>query len=648
MRQSKTYHRQKIVIVCLISCLALAGLIGRLCYLMIFRSEYYTALAEDVHERERTIKAARGEILDANGVVIATNRTVCTISVIHNQIQDPAHVVEVLSKELDIPAEKVQASVEKYTSREVVKTNVDKAVGDIIRSYQLAGVKVDEDYKRYYPYDSLASKVLGFTGGDNQGIIGLEVIYEKYLKGIDGKILTTTDAAGVELDQVAEQRVEPVEGNNLNISLDVNIQKYAEQAAYQIMEKKSANKVSIVLMNPQNGEIMAMVNVPEFNLNEPFTLNYELETEVSPEKKQELLNQMWRNSSINDTYEPGSTFKIITAAAGLEEGVVGLDDHFNCPGYRIVDDRRIRCHKVGGHGTETFVEGVKNSCNPVFIDVGARLGVANFYKYFDQLGLMKKTGIDLPGEAGTIMHKQDNVGNVELATISFGQSFQITPIQLLTTAASIINGGTRVTPHLAVSTTNEEGAVTKVFEYENTSGVISEETSKTMRDILQLVVSEGSGSRAYLAGFRVGGKTATSEKLPRSSKKYISSFLGFAPADDPKVIALITIDEPEGIYYGGTIAAPVIADIFDNILPYLGIDPQYNETELKDNNIGESEMPDCVGMTYEAAQALLKENELSIKVMGEGEIVSDQFPLPSEKLEKGSTVLLYLSSNEVD
>jgi len=648
MQQSKTFHREKIVIVCFLFCFILVVLVGRLCYLMLFRSEYYSALAEDVHQRERTIKAARGEIVDTNGVVVATNRTVCTVSVVHNQITDADQIVAVLSKELDISEEKVRESVDKYSSREVIKTNVDKTVGDIIRSYDLDGVKVDEDYKRYYPYDSLASKVLGFTGGDNQGIIGLEVIYEEYLKGIDGKILTTTDAAGVELTQAAEERVEPIAGNNLKISIDVNIQQFAQQAAYQVMEKKSANKVSIIIMNPQNGEIMAMVNVPEFDLNDPFTLNYELTQEVSAEEKQNLLNQMWRNSCINDTYEPGSTFKIITAAAGLEEGVVSLDDHFSCPGFRIVEDRKIRCHKVGGHGAESFLQAVMNSCNPVFIEIGLRLGIDNFYKYFEQFGLLKKTGIDLPGEANTIMHKAENMGQVELATVSFGQSFQITPIQLITTAASIVNGGNRVTPHFGISVTNEEGELTKEFTYPVTQGIVSEGTSGTMRYLLESVVNAGSGNRAYIAGFQVGGKTATSEKLPRSSNKYISSFIGFAPAGNPQVMALITIDEPEGIYYGGTIAAPVIADIFNNILPYLGLDPQYTEQELLDNNIGESQMPDCLGKTLQEAKELLKENDLGLTLLGEGEIVTDQFPLAGEKIEKSSTIILYLGNNELE
>ena len=503
--------------------------------------------------------------------MIASNRTVCTVSVIHNQIQDPEQVTAVLSEKLGLPEEQVRARVEKRSSREIVKTNVDKAVGDSIRDMGLAGVKVDEDYKRYYPYDSLASKVLGFTGGDNQGIIGLEVKYEEYLKGTGGKILTMTDAAGIEIENAAEDRIEPIPGNDLYVSLDVNIQKYAEQAAYQVMEKKKAKQVSILVMNPKNGEILAMASVPEFHLNDPFSLPEGTPAPQDEKEQQELLNRMWRNPCVSDTYEPGSTFKIITAAAGLEEGVVDLEDHFNCPGFRIVEDRKIRCHKTGGHGSETFLQGMMNSCNPVLIDVGQRLGVDNYYKYFEQFGLMGKTGIDLPGEASTIMHKKENMGAVELATVSFGQSFQVTPVQLAATVSSIINGGIRVTPHLGVKAVSADGTVIREFEYPRGERILSEETSARMRYILEQVVAGGSGKNAAVAGYRIGGKTATSEKLPRSLKKYISSFIGFAPADDPQVLALITIDEPEGVYYGGTIAAPVIADVFKNILPYLGI-----------------------------------------------------------------------------
>lgn len=571
-----THHRRKIMIVAAGSVLLMAGLIGQLAYLMIFRSEHYTKLADDLHERERTIKAARGEIVDRNGIVIAANRTVCTISVIYNQVEEREKVIAVLTDQLGLSETEVRKKVEKRSSREIIKTNVDKETGDKIRSFGLAGVKVDEDYKRYYPYDSLASKVLGFTGADNQGIIGLEVMYEAYLKGHDGKILTMTNAKGVELADTAEDRIEPVVGKTLTISLDVNIQKYAEQAAYQVMEKKGAKAVSIIIMNPQNGEIYAMVNAPEFHLNDPFSLGADVVYETAAEK-QNLLNQMWRNRCINDTYEPGSTSKIITAAAGLEADVVSLNDRFSCPGYRIVEDRRIRCHKTGGHGSETFLQGAMNSCNPVFIDVGQRLGVDGYCQYFEQFGLLKKTGIDLPGEAATIMHKKENMGLVELATVSFGQSFQLTPIQLVTTASSIINGGNRITPHFALKAESVDGTLVREFTYPVTSGIVSEETSETMRYVLEQVVAEGGGSKAQVDGYRVGGKTATSEKLPRSLKKYISSFIGFAPADDPQVIALITIDEPVGVYYGGTIAAPVIGDIFDLILPYLGI--QRNMTE---------------------------------------------------------------------
>lgn len=570
MTEFLTHHRKKLFIVFLISALLMVGLCAQLGFLMIARSDHYSKMADELHKRERTIKAARGEIVDRNGTVIAANRTVCTVSVIHNQVTEPEKVIRELVRILELPEPEVRKKVEKWSSREIIRTNVEKSVGDQIMNLGLSGVKVDEDYKRYYPYGSLASKVLGFTGADNQGIIGLEVMYERYLKGRDGLILTTSDAKGTELQNAAEERVEPVPGNTLTVSLDVNIQKYAEQAAYQVMEKKGAKAVSVIVMNPWNGEIYAMVNVPEFDLNDPFTLNVE-SGGLTGTELQDARNKMWRNRCINDTYEPGSTFKIITAAAGLEAGVVHLDDRFSCPGFRIVEDRKIRCHKIGGHGGETFLQGAMNSCNPVFIDVGARLGVDSFYHYFEQFGLLGKTGIDLPGEAATIMHKKENMGLVELATVSFGQSFQITPIQLITTASSIINGGRRITPHFAMNVESTDGTYYQKFSYPERMGVVSEATSETMRYILEQVVAEGSGKRAKLPGYRVGGKTATSEKLPRSLKKYISSFLGFAPADDPQVIALITIDEPVGIYYGGTIAAPVVADIFSNILPYLDI-----------------------------------------------------------------------------
>ena len=590
MNRNRTHHRGRTVFLCAAICLCMAGLAGRLFFLMLYKADYYSQMAEELHRRERSIKAPRGRILDRNGTVIADNRTVCTISVIHNQVKDPETVIRVLSEELGLPEAEVRKKTEKRSSREVIKSNVEKTRGDAIRAMRLEGVKVDEDYKRYYPYGHLASKVLGFTGGDNQGIIGLEVQYEKYLKGTDGKILTLTDAAGIEMENEAEDRIEPEAGRDLQASLDVNIQMYAEQAAYQTMQKKNANRVSIIVMNPKNGEIYAMVNAPEFSLNEPFELvtygkNEDSETEediswknevqshaASAQNKQALLNQMWRNPCLNDTYEPGSTFKIVTAAAGLEAGVVNLTDQFSCPGFRIVEDRKIRCHKVGGHGGETFLQGMMNSCNPVLIDVGQRLGPERYYQYFKQFGLLGKTGIDLPGEAGTIMHQPDQIGPVELATVSFGQSFQITPIQLITTASSLINGGTRITPHIGIRAVRADGQAVHVFAYPKEERILSEQTSETLRYILEQVVAEGSGKNARIEGYRIGGKTATSEKLPRSRKKYISSFLGFAPADDPQVIALITIDEPEGIYYGGTIAAPVIRDLFEVILPYLGVE----------------------------------------------------------------------------
>ncbi len=545
-------------------------LIGRLVYLMVFQSEYYMEKAKELHERERSIKAARGRIIDANGEILADNRTVCTISVIHNQIEDAEQVIAVLSKELGLSEDYVRKRVEKYSAIEKIKSNVDKSVGDTIRSYELAGVKVDEDYKRYYPYDSLASKVLGFTGGDNQGIIGLEVIYEEYLQGEAGMILTVTDAKGVEVPEAGEERIEPVNGKDLYISLDMNIQSYATQLAMQTMETKQAESVSIIVMNPQNGEIKAMVNVPEFDLNNPYTLPEDLEeADLDAEKKQELLNAMWRNGCINDTYEPGSTFKTVTAAAALEEGVVTVDDTFSCPGYVMVEDRKIRCHKVAGHGAENFVQATMNSCNPVFVTVGLRLGVDNYYKYFKQFGLLDKTGIDLPGEAGTIMHKKENIGLVELATISFGQSFQITPIQLAVTVSSFVNGGRRVTPHFGVRVADTDGSNSQSFAYQVRENVVSAETSETMKYLLEQVVESGGGQKAYIEGYRIGGKTATSQTLPRGSGKYIASFIGFAPADNPEILALCIINHPQGVYYGGQIAAPVVKQLFENILPYL-------------------------------------------------------------------------------
>lgn len=569
MYRNKTFNRKKVMIVFVAVFFIMMFLIGRLVYLMIFCSEYYGNKAENLHERERDIKAARGKLLDANGTVLATNKSVCTISVIHNQIEEPEKVIEMLVRELGIPEETARKRVEKVSSIERVKTNVAKETGDAIRAYGLSGVKVDEDYKRYYPYGTLASKVLGFTGADNQGILGLEVKYDEYLQGTNGKILTLTDARGIEIENAGESRLEPVNGYDLCLSLDYNIQMYCEQAAKKVCTKKSADSVSVIVMNPQNGELMAMVNYPEFDLNNPFTLAGDTGEAVSAEEKQNLLNKMWRNQCISDTYEPGSTFKIITAAAALEEGVVKLDDAFFCPGYKIVEDRRIRCARTTGHGAETFETGIMNSCNPVFMELGERLGVENFAGYFKQFGLLSKTNIDLPGEAGTIMHKTENIGPVELATISFGQSFQITPIQLVTTVSSIINGGTRVTPHFGVSVQDADGNTVKTFSYEMHENICTAETSETMRYLLEKVVSEGTGKNAKIEGFSIGGKTATSQTLPRSDHKYISSFLGFAPADNPQVLVLVVINNPQGIYYGGTIAAPVAKEIFENILPYL-------------------------------------------------------------------------------
>ena len=573
MRKNRTYHKKKTVVVFAACVLMLMGLMGRMVYLMVIRSDYYAKKAEQLHERERDIKAARGRILDCKGEVLADNKAVCTISVIHSQIKEPEKVIRMLEKELGLSYETAKKRVETVSAIERVKTNVEKSVGDKIRSYGLEGVKVDEDFKRDYPYEELASKVLGFTGGDNQGIIGLEVKYEDVLQGINGKILTTTDARGVELSELGEYRAEPVPGYDLHLSLDKNIQMYAQQAAEKVMEEKEADAVSILLLNPQNGEIYANANVPEFNLNEPFTLNTDIDTSGMTDKElQDACNQMWRNLTINDTYEPGSTFKIITMAAGRSQGVVHRDDRFSCPGFRVVEDRRIHCHKRTGHGAESFVEGAMNSCNPVFIEVGLRLGVDNYYRYFQKFGLLEKTGIDLPGEAGTIMHKKENIGEVELATISFGQSFQITPIQLATTVSSLINGGKRITPHFGVRVTDREGNLVKTLDYKEQTGIVTPEVSEEVRYILEKVVSEGSGKNAAIEGRTIGGKTATSQTLPRSANRYISSFLGFTPADNPQVLGICVIHDPQGIYYGGTIAAPVIKDIFENILPYMGIE----------------------------------------------------------------------------
>ena len=570
---NKTYNKRKLLVVFACATLCLAGLMGRLVYLMVSEADYYQKLAEELHEREREIKAARGEIRDRNGVTLATNKTVCTISVIHSQVKDAEQVIHILSQTLELDEAEVRKKVEKVSSRERIQSNVEKSVGDKIREYGLEGVKVDEDFKRYYPYDELASKVLGFTGSDNQGIIGLEVKYEDWLKGTDGTILTTTDARGIELENMAEGRIEPVAGNNLQLSLDYNIQKYAQQAAQRVMEEKQADAVEVMILNPQNGEMYACVDVPEFNLNTPFVLNTETEPS-DEEERQEQLNQMWRNRCISDTYEPGSIFKVFTASAALEAGAVSLEDHFYCPGYKMVEDRRIRCAKVGGHGSETFTQSVQNSCNPAFIEIGARLGVSNFYKYFRQFGLMDKTGVDLPGEASAVIHKEENVGAVELATMSFGQSFQVTPLQMAATVCSVVNGGKRITPHFGIRVYDEKENVIEEFSYDKGKTIVSTETSQTMRTILESVVSEGGGKNAYMEGYRIGGKTATSQTLPRSANKYISAFIGFTPAENPKVAAMVIIYNPKGIYYGGTIAAPVVKDIFENILPYLNIEKE--------------------------------------------------------------------------
>jgi len=621
----------------------------RLGYLMLIKSEDYAARAEALHERERAIKAERGSIYDRNGVLIATNKPVCTISVIHAQITDPERVIQVLKDQLGLSEEKVRKRVEKVSSIERIKSNVDKKTADKIREFDLDGVMIDEDYKRYYPYDSLASKVIGFTGSDNQGIIGLEVLYDDYLKGIDGTILTLTTAHGGEIPNAAEDRIEPQAGNDLYTSLDVNIQQYAQQAALKVMEAKNANNVKLIVMNPQNGDIYAMVNVPEFNLNDPYTLidsiadDYSDQT-LSSAKTNELLNGMWRNACISDTYEPGSAFKIVTATAALEEKVVKLTDTFFCPGYKKVEDRIIRCHKAGGHGSETFIEGIKNSCNPVFMEIGARVGVDKMFYYYHKYGLFNKTGIDLPGEANSIMHKKENVGAVELATMSFGQSFQITPLQLMVASSAVVNGGTLVTPHLGTMIKSADGSSVKELDFPTTDNVVSKETSQTMKELLEAVVSDGTGKRAYLPGFRIGGKTATSEKLPRSSNKYISSFIGFAPANNPQVMALVLIDEPTGIYYGGTIAAPVIAELFDNILPYLGIEESYTETEIEKYNIGSFKVPDFVGKSKDEVKKLLKIYDFGeLYPLGDGDIVKEQFPLPGDTVDKDSDLILYYS-----
>jgi len=620
--KNKTYNRQNLLFLVCMICVIATFLAGRLAYLMISQADHYGIKAQQLHERERSIKAERGVIYDRNGIVIAGNKPVSTISVIHSQIKEPEKIISILSKELGISQEMVRKRVSKVSSIERVKSNVDKETSDRIRSYNLAGVMVDEDYKRYYPYGTLASKVIGFTGSDNQGIIGLEVSYEKYLKGIDGAILTLTTANGVEIKNAAEDRVEPVAGSSLFTSIDINMQQYAEQAAKQVMEEKQAKKVSLILMNPQNGEIYAMVNTPEFDLNQPYNMTINGNTTLTEVEKMKQLNEMWRNPCISDTYEPGSTFKIITATAALEEKVVNLTDTFHCPGFRIVEDRRIRCHKTTGHGSETFVQGVLNSCNPVFIDVGARVGVSNMYKYFNKLGVLKKTGIDLPGEAKTIMHNPKDVGAVELATVSFGQSFQMTPINLMAAVSCVVNGGNSVVPHFGVEVQSADKTSVTKLKYRSTSGVVSSQTSETMRSLLESVVSEGTGKKAYVTGYHVAAKTGTSEKLPRGTGKYISSCLSFAPATNPQVLALILIDEPVGIYYGGAIAAPIVQKLFGDILPYMGVQADYTEKEITENNIGTEVMCDFVGKTKDEVQKMIKLYQFDeIHYIGNGDVV---------------------------
>lgn len=564
----RTYQRQSMGLVFFLFVLVLLTLLGRLFYLMIGKADYYGVQAKELHERERKIKAERGEIKDCHGNVLAANRSVSTISVIHSQMKEPERVITLLSKELMLDEKEVRKKVEKVSLREKIKSNVDKETSDRIRNYKLAGVTVDEDYKREYRYDSLASKVLGFTGGDNQGIIGLEVSYEKYLKGLDGSILTMTTAYGTEIENGAEDRIEPVAGWTLNTSLDLPVMEYTDQLANYLLKKKQAKSVDIIVMNPQNGEIYAMASTPEFNLNDPYRIPGDL-NKMSAKEKSEKRNAMWRNPCVSDTYEPGSTFKILTTAAALEKGVVKMTDRFHCPGYKIVEDRRIRCHKKGGHGSETFLDGIMNSCNPVFIEVGARVGVSDFFRKMSDFGLMNRTGIDVPGEASTIIHKEKNVGAVELATMSFGQSFQLSPIRLVSIAGSMINGGYSITPHFGVSAVSADGSLMKHFSYGKKERVVSKQTSDLIRMALGKVVSEGTGHKASVKGFSVGAKTGTSEKLPRGNGKYIASTIGFAPVENPKVIALVRIDEPQGLYYGGTVAAPAIAALFENILPYL-------------------------------------------------------------------------------
>ncbi|PKM49803.1 MAG: peptidoglycan glycosyltransferase [Firmicutes bacterium HGW-Firmicutes-7] len=582
MERVKTFHRKKIVFISSVVILILLALMVRVGYLMIFEANFLQEKAEQLHNRERPIKSKRGIIYDINDIPIAVNQSVTRISVIHNQITEPEQVTKILSEKLGLSYEYVEKKVKNRVTIEIIKKNVDKTIADEIRKLGLDGVIIDEDYRRIYPYDNLAAHVLGFVGSDNQGIIGLEVQYDTFLKGKNGMIFTQTNAKGIEINNVAETREEPIDGQNLKISLDVNIQQYAEQALEKVLISKQSDKGSIIVMNPQNGEIYAMVNKPDFNLNEPFYIENK---NLTNKEKEDALNQLWRNYAINDTYEPGSTFKVVTASAGLEEKVVSLTDTFYCPGYAIVADRHIRCHKYGGHGSETFLEGVQNSCNPVFMAVAERLGVERFLYYMDKFGLNEKTGVDLPGEAISIMHKKENIGPVELATMAFGQSFQITPLQLLRAGSAVVNGGYLVTPHFAVNVTDKEGNIIETFEYDTSKKAISEETSNLMGSILESVVSVGTGRNCYIPGYKIGGKTATSEKLPRSNNKYISSFLGFAPADNPQVMILVIVDEPQGIYYGGTVAAPVAKELFENILPYLGIGPIYEELDQENENI---------------------------------------------------------------
>ncbi|MCT4688197.1 penicillin-binding transpeptidase domain-containing protein [Vallitalea sp.] len=639
MLRTKTHNRKRTFFICSVYVLLLFMLCFRVGYIMICRADFLQEKAEELHNRERVIKAERGSILDRNGIPIAVNKSVTCVSVIHNQITNKEKVIEVLCDKLELEHDLVKKKVENKVALERIKMNVEKEVADEIREYDLDGIIIDEDYKRIYPFSTLGSHVIGFVGKDNQGIIGLEVKYDKYLKGEVGMILTRTNAKGIEIENLAESRKDSVAGYHLVTSMDVNIQKYAEQALEKVLISKNANRGSIIVMNPQNGEIYAMANKPDFDLNKPFDLG-DLQIESS-EEQQKILNQIWRNYCINDTYEPGSTFKVVTASAGLEEKVVKLDDTFFCPGYSIVADRRIRCHKAGGHGSETFVQGVQNSCNPVFMAVAERLGVDKFLKYFDKFGLLTKTGIDLPGEAVSIMHKKADIGPVELATMSFGQSFQITPLQLIRAGSAVVNGGKLITPHFGIEILNQDGEPIETLKYDNLKTAISKETSDTMANLLESVVSEGTGRRCYVPGYKVGGKTATSEKLPRSSNKYISSFLGFAPADNPQVIALVLVDEPEGIYYGGTVAAPVIRELYENILPYMGINPKYIQRDFDEFKVGEITIPNLLGKNIDEAKKIIKDIELEIVNIGNGETITEQFPLPNDKVNRDSKLILF-------